>query len=448
MTSQVYEATKTFSHGVHPPEYKDTTKGIPIRRFPFAPIMLVPLSQHIGAPARAVVREGQEVSRGQIIARAGGFVSVPMHAPATGVVRKIAPAPNAAGNMVQTIFIEPYPGSSQQVAYGYVHPVKLENPQEIINAVQNAGMVGMGGAAFPTHVKLQVPKDKTVDTLVINGVECEPYLTTDHRVMLEQKETIFKGIQLLLKASGAQKAIVGIEANKPDAIAEMKKSVPANTPIEIEGVKVKYPQGAEKMLIKALLNREVPSGGLPFDIGVLVSNVATASEIGELVPLGQGMIERVITITGPGVEKPGNYKIPMGTTLRFIMDYVGLKDEATSIILGGPMMGSSISSLDIPITKGVSGIVVLTERETVNLKKEEFPCIKCGHCLEACPIFLNPSKLGLLAKKRAYKTMADSFHLMDCFECGSCSFVCPSNIPLVHHFRVSKGILREEKKHK
>ena len=445
MTSQMYEATKSFSHGVHPPESKDLTKGLPIRRFPFAPIMMVPLSQHIGAPATAIVQEGQEVVRGELIAKASGFVSVPMHAPVSGIVKKIAPAPSVSGKMVPTIFIEPFAGSSQQVGYGLVQTAELESPDDIIRGVQSAGMVGLGGAAFPTHVKLQVPKGKSVDTLIINGVECEPYLTTDHRVMLEQKDDIFKGIELLLKASGAKKAIIGIEANKPDAISELKSAIPEKLPVEVEGVKVKYPQGAEKMLIKALLNREVPSGGLPFDIHVLVSNVATAAEIGCLVPFGQGMIERVITITGPGVKKPGNYTIPMGTTLRFIMDYVGLKESASSIILGGPMMGNAVGSLDIPITKGVSGILVLTDAETGNLHKKEYPCIKCGHCLEACPIYLNPSKLGLLAKKRQYDAMAGDFHLMDCFECGSCSFVCPSNIPLVHHFRVSKGILREKK---
>jgi len=445
MDSQTLEVTKSFAHGVHPPESKETTRELPIRRFPFAPLVMVPLSQHIGAPAKPLVRQGQEVVRGEIIASAGGFVSVPMHAPATGTVKKIALAPNSAGAMVQTIFIEPFPGSSQQVARGFLQERTLDTPDAIIEAVQDSGMVGLGGAAFPTHVKLRVPEGKSVHTLIINGVECEPYLTTDHRVMLEQKTEIFKGIGLLMKATGAKKAIIGIEANKPDAISALAKAVPADLNVTVEGVKVKYPQGAEKMLIKALLNMEVPSGGLPFDIGVVVSNVATAAEIGQLAPFGQGMVERVITITGPGVKKPGNYMIPMGTPLRFVLDYVGLTDDASSVIFGGPMMGQSISNLDIPITKGVSGILILTEGTQGNLNKPEYACIKCGHCLEACPIFLNPSRLGMLAKKGLYENMADSFHLMDCFECGSCSFICPSNIPLVHYFRISKGILREKK---
>ena len=444
METQV-TVTKSFSHGVHPPESKDLTRGLAIRRFPFAPILMVPLVQHIGAPAKSVVKQGQEVVRGETIAVAGGFVSVPMHAPATGVIKKIALAPNQLGQMVNTIFIEPYAGSSQQVAYGYVQRAEFKTPEDIINGVQSAGMVGLGGAAFPTHVKLQVPQGKTVDTLIINGVECEPYLTTDHRVMLEQKEAIFTGIELLLKASGAQRAIIGIEANKPDAIRELSLAIPPGIKVTVEGVKVKYPQGAEKMLIKALLNREVPPGGLPFDIGVIVSNVATTAEIGKLVPLGQGLIERVITITGPGVKKPGNYLIPMGTPLRFILEHVGLTPDATSVLFGGPMMGQAVANLEIPVTKGVSGILVLTEKEKGNLSKKEYPCIKCGHCLEACPIFLNPSRLGMLAKKAMYDEMTEKFHLMDCFECGSCSYVCPSNIPLVHHFRVSKGILREKK---
>lgn len=445
MDSQTIEATKSFPHGVHPPEHKEMTRELPIRRFPFSPMMMIPLSQHIGAPATALVRQGQEVVRGELIAEASGFVSVPMHAPATGVIKQIALAPNNAGKMVSTIFLEPFPGSSQQVLRGYQEELELDSSEDIIKGVQNAGMVGLGGAAFPTHVKLQVPKGKSVDTLVINGVECEPYLTTDHRVMLEQKEQIFRGIELLLKATGAERAIIGIEANKPDAIKALSDAVPSGLNVTVEGVVVKYPQGAEKMLIKALLDREVPSGGLPFDVGVVVSNVATASEIGELVPMGQGMIERVITITGPGVKKPGNYLIPVGTPLRFVLDYVGLTEDATSVVLGGPMMGQAVSNLDIPITKGVSGILILSEKESGNLNKKEYNCIKCGHCLEACPIFLNPSRLGQLAKNHAYDTMAESYHLMDCFECGSCSFVCPSNIPLVHLFRVSKGLYREKK---
>jgi len=445
MDSQTIEATKSFPHGVHPPEHKEMTRELPIRRFPFSPMMMIPLSQHIGAPATALVRQGQEVVRGELIAEASGFVSVPMHAPATGVIKQIALAPNNAGKMVSTIFLEPFPGSSQQVLRGYQEELELDSSEDIIKGVQNAGMVGLGGAAFPTHVKLQVPKGKSVDTLVINGVECEPYLTTDHRVMLEQKEQIFRGIELLLKATGAERAIIGIEANKPDAIKALSDAVPSGLKVTVEGVVVKYPQGAEKMLIKALLDREVPSGGLPFDVGVVVSNVATASEIGELVPMGQGMIERVITITGPGVKKPGNYLIPVGTPLRFVLDYVGLTEDATSVVLGGPMMGQAVSNLDIPITKGVSGILILSEKESGNLNKKEYNCIKCGHCLEACPIFLNPSRLGQLAKNHAYDTMAESYHLMDCFECGSCSFVCPSNIPLVHLFRVSKGLYREKK---
>jgi electron transport complex protein RnfC len=445
MDSQTIEATKSFPHGVHPPEHKEMTRELPIRRFPFSPMMMIPLSQHIGAPATALVRQGQEVVRGELIAEASGFVSVPMHAPATGIIKQIALAPNSAGKMVSTIFLEPFPGSSQQVLRGYQEELELDSSEDIIKGVQNAGMVGLGGAAFPTHVKLRVPKGKSVDTLVINGVECEPYLTTDHRVMLEQKEQIFRGIELLLKATGAERAIIGIESNKPDAIQALSKAIPSGLNVTVEGVVVKYPQGAEKMLIKALLDREVPSGGLPFDVGVVVSNVATASEIGELVPMGQGMIERVITITGPGVKKPGNYLIPIGTPLRFVLDYVGLTEDATSVVLGGPMMGQAVSNLDIPITKGVSGILILSEKESGNLNKKEYTCIKCGHCLEACPIFLNPSRLGQLAKNHAYDTMAESYHLMDCFECGSCSFVCPSNIPLVHLFRVSKGLYREKK---
>jgi electron transport complex protein RnfC len=444
-STATYAAHKTFQHGVHPPEAKDLTAGKAIRRLPFAETYLIQLSQHIGAPAKALVRAGQEVVRGEKIADPGGFVSVPMHAPVTGIVRKLGSSYNLQGQLVDTIFLSPHPASSQEVAMGRLVPQRLDSPEAIVQAVAQSGMVGLGGAAFPTHVKLRVPEGKKVEHLVINGVECEPFLTTDHRVMLEQKEAIFKGIRYLLTAIGAKSAILGIEANKGDAIEEMIQALPGDLPLDIVPLKVKYPQGAEKMLIKAVLNREVPPGKLPFDVGVVVSNVATAAELGQLLPYGLGMIERVVTITGPGVERPGNYMIPTGTPLRFVLDHAGLRPEATKVILGGPMMGQATATLDIPITKGVSGILVLDEPSEIGIHKPEYPCIRCGHCLEACPIFLNPSRMALLAKSKQYEEMADQLHLMDCFECGSCSFICPSNIPLVHLFRISKGIVRQRR---
>jgi len=434
---------KTFRHGVHPPESKDETSGLAIRQFPFAPVLIVPLVQHMGKPSISDVREGQEVVRGQRIARPDGFMSVSMHSPASGVVRRITLVPSISGRMVPGVFIEPHPGSTQEIAEGSPCPLESATPDEIIAAIQDAGVVGLGGAAFPTHVKLKIPADKYVDTLIINGAECEPYLTTDHRVMLEQREDLFTGIRYLRKVTGAERVIVGVEANKPDAAEHLRQRLPDDLMVSVEVLRVKYPQGAEKMLITALLGREVPSGGLPLDVHALCVNVATTAEIGRLLPHGRGIQERVITITGPAVKHKGNYRIPIGTPLRFLLESVGIDENVSRVFLGGPMMGAAASSLDISITKGTSGVVAFTETESERTYRKIYPCIRCGYCVDACPIFLDPSQLGLLADNAEYQRMAEEQNLMDCFECGSCSFVCPSHIPLVHRFRVAKTAVRK-----
>ena len=432
----------TFKHGVHPPEHKEETNGLPIRQFPFAPLIILPMAQHIGAPSQIVVREGQEVVRGQLLAKAGGYVSVPLHAPISGTVRKIANVPTISGKMSLGIFLEAFPASSQEVLDGTPIDLETATAEEILKGIQDAGIVGLGGAAFPTHVKLKVPEGKKCDVLMINGIECEPYLTTDHRVMLEQAEDIFVGIRYLLKATGAERAIIGIEANKQDAAGLLESKIPEGDPVTVKVVPVKYPQGSEKMLITSVLGREVPSGGLPIDVNVVVVNVATTAEIGRLLPHGRGIQERVVTITGPGVKKKGNYLIPIGTPLRYVLDQVGVDEQVSEVYMGGPMMGVAVSNLDISIVKGTSGIVVFTDKDVKKTEKV-YPCIKCGACVDACPISLNPSKLGILAKFEAYERMAEEFNLMDCFECGSCSYVCPSHIPLVQYFRLSKSIVRK-----
>ncbi len=436
---------RSFRHGIHPAEHKDETRHLEVRQFSFAPSLLVPFTQHLGKPAIPVVREGQEVVRGQTIAQADGFVSVAMHAPASGIVRRIGLMPSAAGTMVPGAYIEPFPASTQEVSDGEPCNVETAGPDEIITAIQEAGIVGLGGAAFPTHVKLKIPDGKHADTLIVNGAECEPYLTTDHRVMLEQANDIFLGLRYLLKATGAERGIVAVEANKPDAVDVLKKACPPDLPISVEVLKVKYPQGAEKLIISALLDREIPSGGLPIDVHAICVNVATTAEIGRLLPHGQGIQERVVTISGPGVKKRGNYRIAIGTPVRFALEQVGVTDDLTRVFLGGPMMGTAISSLDVPILKGTSGLVAFTEAETGPMAQTHiYPCIRCARCVEACPMFLNPSKLGLLAKHERYEEMLEDFHLMDCFECGSCSYVCPSHIPLVQYFRLSKKMLRKK----
>lgn len=440
----LFRSRRTFTHGIHPQDHKEQTAGLAIRRLAFAPKMYVPLAQHRGAPAKAIVHVGQEVVRGQPVAESGGFVSVPMHAPVTGIVRAIDQlVPSAQGPKIPAIVIETYAADTQRVGYELLRDIGRMTAEALVQAVQEAGMVGLGGAAFPSHVKLLPPEGRRIDTVVVNGCECEPYLTCDHRVMLEQTGPLIRGIRMVLKATGAQRAIIGVEDNKLDAVSTIREQLKNEQQISVEAVETKYPQGAEKMLITSLLGKEVPSGGIPADIGVAVYNVGTLAQLGDLVPRGRGLIERVVTVSGPGVARPGNYLVPIGTPLGFLMQQVGSSSEANELIMGGPMMGMAVASLEVPVTKGVSGVVVF-ESDAPDLQQRPiYPCIKCGECLSACPIHLNPSMLGELAAAREYQVMEDSFHLNDCFECGCCSYVCPSNIPLTQYFRIAKSINRE-----
>lgn len=437
----------TFKHGVHPPEHKNETNGLAIRQFPFSPLIILPVVQHIGNPSKIIVREGQEVARGQILAKADGYMSVPIHAPVSGIVRKIINVPTISGKMVPGFFLEAFHSSSQEVQEGKPINIETLTKDEILLGIQEAGIVGLGGAAFPTHVKLKIPEGKSCEVLIINGIECEPFLTTDHRVMLEQAEDIIMGIRYLIRATSADEVIIGIEANKQDAADHLEAIIPDDLPVTVQVVPVKYPQGSEKMLITSILGREVPSGGLPIDVNAVVINVATTAEIGRLLPHGRGIQERVITITGPGVKKKGNYLIPIGTPLRFVLEQVGVSEQISEVYMGGPMMGVAVSNLDISIVKGTSGIVVFTEKDSRKFEKI-YPCIKCGACVDVCPISLNPSKMGILAKFKAYDIMSEEYHLMDCFECGSCSYVCPSHIPLVQYFRLSKSIIKKRQTEK
>lgn len=431
--------------GAGVPHHKSSTQHLPIRRLPFPPLLMVPLSQHAGAPAIPIVQEGQEVVRGEPIAKAAEFVSVPMHAPATGRVERIAPAPSPRGDLTPAIYIRPWPSASQEILYGAPQDIERMSPPEIIAAVQATGVVGLGGAAFPTHVKMRLPEGRTVDTVVVNGCECEPYLTTDHRVMVEQPAEVLHGARIARKAVGALRIIVGVEDNKPDAIEALRKAAASDPDVSIAAVPSRYPQGAEKMLIRTVLGREVPSGGLPSEIGVAVFNVATLAQLGELLPRRQGLIERVITIAGPALRKPGNYLTPLGTPLRWVLEQAGCGTDAALVLLGGPMMGPATASLNLPVTKGVTGILVFGREDVAHRDRPVYPCIKCAACVEACPLHLNPSRLGLLARRERYEEMETEFHLADCFECGCCTYVCPSNIPLVQHFRVAKQMNRERK---
>jgi len=365
------------------------------------------------------------------------------------VIEAVGLCPSAAGPWTPAIVIRVHEGSTQEVQWGEPQDIDAMSPADIVKAVQATGMVGLGGAAFPSHLKLAVPDGAKAHTLVINGCECEPYLTCDHRVMMEYGKDLMLGIRYAMRATGAERTIIGIEDNKPEAVAALRALLPAGGNIFVEALQTKYPQGGEKMLIKSLFGVEIPAGELPISQGLVMLNVGTAAALGKLLPLGQGLLKRVVTLTGPGVAKPGNYLMPIGTPLSFVLDYAGVPATAHQITLGGPMMGQAVASLEVPITKGVSGVLVFTGDDLAGYENRKvYPCIKCGECVAVCPMGLNPSQLGLLAVKREYQTMGEEFHIGDCFECGCCTYVCPSNIPLVQQFRVAKTVLREEEQAK
>ena len=435
----------TFSGGVLVPGLKTQTADLPIRRLPFPGTLSIPLLQHVGDAARPIVGVGEHVERGQPIAEPTSDRSVAMHAPATGRVSAIGLAPNAAGHMAPAIFLEVNIDSSQENAFERPTNIDTLSAPQLILAIQMAGLVGMGGAAFPTHRKLALRVGQRIDQAIVNGAECEPYLTSDYRIMIEEPENVMRGIEIVLRITGAKEAVIGVEDNKPLAMAALRKCVPPGRPIRVQALQTKYPQGASRMLIKALNGREIPTGGHAADVHVELSNVSTVAAIGELLPAGRGMIERVVTITGPGVDRPGNYRIPIGVSLRYALECAGLRNNAAAVLSGGPMLGTAIARLDVPITKGVLGIVVLTEKELSLKPQPVYACIRCGHCIDVCPLGLNPARLGALAENQEYETMASEFNLTTCFECGSCSFVCPSNIPLVHHFRIAKASLRRKR---
>lgn len=431
----------SFRNGVHPPDEKALTAQLASRRMPFPKEVVLPLSQHLGAPAKPIVRVGDRVERGDLIAEPSGMVSAPVHASVSGVVQEIGLWPHPNGALAPAIRIEVAPYSPQVPRPRLVPDWQSLETKDISEAIRRAGIVGLGGAAFPAAVKINPPKEDQIDVLLVNGCECEPYLTADQRVMIEQPARVFFGIRILLKALGIRRAIVGVEANKPDAIAALEAARPTDLDVRVQALSVKYPQGAEKMLIKALTDREVPSGKLPSSIGALVQNVTTVSMIGEVFETGLPLIERIVTVTGRGITKPGNWIIPFGTKLRDILEVCGgFTRDAQEVVLGGPMMGIAQGNLDAPILKGTGGMLVLTREECK--PKDTYPCIRCGHCLDACPIFLNPQLLGSLAKAERYAEMLDQ-NLNDCMLCGCCSYVCPSNIPLSQLFMVAKTYLRK-----
>lgn len=430
-----------FAHGVHPQGFKEQTADLPTQRMPFVNRYVMPLNQHLGAPAKPVVEVGERVQRGQLIARPGAFVSTSLHSPVTGQVRAIANRRFPGGVFARSIEIQTDPYATQRLDSR--PPVDWRNltRDEFVERVQDAGIVGMGGAAFPSHVKYSIPEGQRIDHLLVNGAECEPFLTNDHRLMVERPDALLRGIEIILHNLGAREATIGVELNKPDAIAALERHLKPSQPINVAPLHVKYPQGAEKMLIKAVYNKEVPAGELPRDLGIAVNNVGTVVAIADYFETGLPLIERILTVSGPGIRNPSNLLVPLGTPIRDVLRYCGgLKDAAVELIMGGPMMGMPIASLDVPVLKGSSGILAFTRSETSRPK--EYPCIRCGRCLEACPYFLNPSRLARLSKARLYEEMKNYF-VMDCVECGSCTYACPSRIPIVQLIRTAKSQLRQ-----
>lgn len=430
---------KTFKKGgVHPPGYKLSAE-VPVQVLPIPEMVVLPLLQHLGVPANPVVAKGDIVKTGQLIAKGEAFISANVHATVSGTVLKIDDIIGVSGYPQKAIFIKSEGDTwldSIDRSPDLVRECNL-TPAEIIRRVNEMGVVGMGGATFPSHVKLSIPKGKTAEYLLINGSECEPFLTADHRLMIERAEEMLVGIEIMMKATGVKRAIIGIENNKPDAIAKLRKLLPTFQGISVETLKEKYPQGSEKHLIKALVNREVPSGKLPIEVGCVVFNSGTALAIYEAVQKNKPLIDRIFTVTGKSLKEPANLLARIGTPISDIIKAVGgLPDDTGKVVKGGPMMGKALSSLDAPLIKGSSGILIISQKDSG--RKATLNCIRCAHCVKKCPMGLEPYLLAVLAEKKRFEE-CEREKVMNCIECGSCLYICPSGRPLLDQIRVGKS---------
>jgi electron transport complex protein RnfC len=434
---------KTFPKGgIHPEENKITSSKA-IKRMTIPNVVYVPIAQHIGIPSEIIVDKKDKVQIGQVIAKSGGFVSSNIHSPVAGTVTKLDMVIDTSGYKKQCIVIrtdQKDESNFETPDFPLIREITMDQ-KDILQHITDSGIVGLGGATFPSHVKLDLKNDNKVDCLIINGVECEPYLTADHRLMLEKADEIVVGIQILMHALHIHEAIIGIENNKKDAIEVLRKVTKSDSRIKVAALQVKYPQGSEKQLIKAIVKREVPKGGLPMDVGVIVHNVGTIFAIYQAVQHDQPLIERVVTVTGKKLENPSNFWVKIGTPIKDLVAEVGGIPEGTrKIVNGGPMMGKAIKNTDVPVTKGTSGILVIHEDEAS--RQEPKNCIRCGKCVFVCPMGLEPHLLMNLTEKGLYERAAIE-DVMTCIECGSCSYVCPSHRPLLDYIRFGKDIVKK-----
>ncbi|MDR1101839.1 MAG: electron transport complex subunit RsxC [Clostridiales bacterium] len=432
----------TFRGGAHPNDQKDASRYYKIEKMPAPKMLILPLSQHIGARARAIVEEGSAVAIGQKIAEADGVVSANIHSPVSGVVKEIAPHMHPGGMMVDSIVIENN-GENTLVAgmYGFGDLESL-SPQVLRDAIREAGIVGMGGAAFPTHVKLSPPAGASLSHCIINGAECEPYLTSDHRVMLEQPEKVLFSCRVIMRATGAERGYIAIERNKTDAIEMLKRYARPFANIEVVALETKYPQGSEKQLISTVLKREVPPGKLPLDLGVVVNNIDTCAAISDCINLGLPLISRVVTVCGGAFGRTQNFEVLLGTPISHIIDYVGgFVKPPDRVLTGGPMMGLPQCTFDVPIIKGTGALLALTKQETEMAKPTA--CLRCGRCVSGCPMRLQPVNLYKAAERRDTHELRQ-LNLTDCMECGVCTYLCPAKIHLLQHIKVGKTLLAEK----
>lgn len=427
--------------GVHPEDKKSLAKDQKIERMPLPAELVVSMSQHLGAPALCLKQKGDVVVKGEKIGNAAGFISADVHSPVSGVVTDVRKVRIANGALAPAVVIKV--DENQPELFGERFDWKEEDPASLLALIKDMGIVGMGGATFPAHVKFAIPKGKEVDALVINGVECEPYLTADYRSMMERADETLEGIMIIARMINAKKIMIGVELNKSDAIAHLEEEIAKKGyPIEVISLKMKYPQGDEKQLLKATIGKEIPSGKLPIDIGGVVANIGTVYAVYEAIVFHKPLIERVMTVSGEAIKNPKNLLVPIGTKASDLISYCGgyTIEEPDKLVSGGPMMGFAFADEDTPTLKGSSGLLALPPA----LEAPEMPCLSCGKCVQHCPMGLLPSKMFRLIKFGRYQDAMD-LGLMDCKECGCCSFSCPSHLPLVQGFRLGKKLGRKKK---